>query len=335
MLGLSTESSSTIHQGRFEEAEAAFRKATDLEPTNGHAWRWLGWLLDCHLGQFEEAEVAFRKAIDLDPSDVWSLTRLGQLLSCHLQQFEEAEAAFRKAIDLDPKNPRTLNIFGTLLADFLGKYEEAEVAFRKTIDLDPSNAWSWSGLGKLLDEVHGRYDEAEAAYRKAIELDPSNAWSWSGMGSLLEKCVERYEEAEIAFDNAVKLEPDVKGFHAKLSQIRHRRLLAPMIAAVAAENWGIVREHLERWIADPQAGLELWVSDVFIDNVVGAAVRLGRGEPLLRLMREVGLERVALPLLLATEAALVGNADDLVDVEPEARTTAENLYLRLTAPPSK
>jgi hypothetical protein len=108
-----------------------------------------------------------------------------------------------------------------------------------------------------------------------------------------------------------------------------------MIAAVAAENWGIVREHLEQWITDPQAGLEIWVSDAFIDDVVGAAVRLGRGEPLLRLMREIGLERVALPLLLAVEAALAGNAEGLVDVEPEARAAAENLYLRLTAPSPK
>jgi tetratricopeptide (TPR) repeat protein len=142
-------------------------------------------------------------------------------------------------------------------------------------------------------EVHGQYDEAEAAYRKAIDLDSSNAWSWGGLGSLLADRVGRYEEAEAAFDNAVKLQPDENWFYAKWSQIRHRRILAPMIAAVAAENWGIVREQLEQWIADPQAGLELWVSDAFIDDVVGAAVRLGRGEPLLRLMREVGLERVA------------------------------------------
>jgi tetratricopeptide (TPR) repeat protein len=325
----------TYHHKRIEEAEAAFRKAIDLEPKYAQAWAGLGWLMANDLGQFEESEEAFRRAIDLDPTNPWSYYGLGRLLANHLRRFEEAEVAFREAVDLNPTNAWSWYGLGELLAEGLAQPEEAETVFRKAIDLDPTNTWSWSGLGELLAKSFGRFEEAEAALRKAIEIDPTNPWSWNRLGMLLTDHLGRFEEAEAALQKAAELEPNESWLSAKWNQIRHRRLLALVVDAVAAENWGIVRKHLQQWISEPQAGLEIWVSDAFIDDVVGAAVRLGRGEPLLRLMREIGLERVALPLLLAAEAALAGNAEGLVDVEPEARATAENLYSRLTTPSPK
>jgi tetratricopeptide (TPR) repeat protein len=215
-----------------------------------------------------------------------------------------------------------------------GFYEVASKAVEEALRRSDSfRAWFEKGI--LLCHHHKRYEEAEAAFRKAVGLDPSYAGAWAALGCLLADHLGQHEEAEAALRKAVELDPTRSWLNVKLDEVRHRRLIAPVAAAVAAENWGIVREHLEQWIADPQTGPEMWVSDALIDDVVGGAVRLGRGETLLRLLREIGLERLALPLTLALEAALAGSAEGLADVEPEARTAAENLYARLTDPPSK
>ncbi len=59
------------------------------------------------LKRYEEAEVAYRKAIELNPSDAIAYSNLGNLLG-DLKRYEEAEVAYRKAIELNPTDATVL-----------------------------------------------------------------------------------------------------------------------------------------------------------------------------------------------------------------------------------
>ena len=59
-----------LHQAfnRPAEAEAAYRRAIELDPAYALPWNNLGYLLQDHLARYEEAEAAYRKAIEFDPT---------------------------------------------------------------------------------------------------------------------------------------------------------------------------------------------------------------------------------------------------------------------------
>ncbi len=193
--------------GRYESAEAGYRKAIALDPENGAAWIFLGNLLQDHLGRPEESETAYRRAIELNPEFALSWNGLGNLLQVHLNRHEESEAAYRRAIELDPKSAVPWNGLGNLLQDHLNRHEESEAAYRRAIELDPKDAIPWNGLGNLLQNHLNRYEESEAAYRRAIELDPKFAAPWNGLGNLLQDHLNRHEESEAAYRRAIELDP--------------------------------------------------------------------------------------------------------------------------------
>jgi len=187
---------------RFEEAEAAYRKAIELKPDYAGAYSDLGSLLE-DLKRFEEAEAAYRKTIELKPDHISAYLRLGILLFT-LQRFEEAEAVYRQVLSLEPGSVPAYLSLGVLLPK-LGRFEEAEAAYRKALELEPNNAFAYGSLGNLLKDLK-RFTEAEAAYRKALELKPEDAEAYNNLGNLL-KDLNRFEEAEAMYRKALKLEP--------------------------------------------------------------------------------------------------------------------------------
>ncbi len=183
------------------------RKKLGFKPDQARWWYHLGDFLK-EKEVWTVAEAAYRKAIELDPkcADPWN--RLGTVLRGQLGRRGEAEAAYRKAIELDPKSAYPWFGLGTVLAVHLGRPGEAEAAYRKAIELDPKLAYPWNNLGKVLAAHLGRPSEAEAAYRKAIELDPKLANPWSGLAEVLSRSEGRREEARACALNGLSLKPD-------------------------------------------------------------------------------------------------------------------------------
>ena len=142
------------HLGLYAEAEAAYRKAIEIDQNFAYPWIGLGRLLLDHLGRYSEAEAAFRKAIEIDPrsSDAWD--GLGNLYCDHCQKYSDAASAFTKALECGGgESPRQNLVF--LYRDFLGDMPAAKQAFA-LLQADP--------LCKFGDSYHLQ-EALFAAYR--------------------------------------------------------------------------------------------------------------------------------------------------------------------------
>ena len=119
----------------LEEALRCYHKVIQLgadQKNLSSTYSNLGVLLS-DLERYAEAESAYRKAIDLNPSDATTYYNLGNLLSDeHFKRYDEAESAFRKAIELNPSDAKAYSNLGILLKK-LERYAEAESAYRKAI----------------------------------------------------------------------------------------------------------------------------------------------------------------------------------------------------------
>jgi tetratricopeptide (TPR) repeat protein len=173
------------HQGRKGEALAAYRKATEFDPTGANPYDYLGLgnaLQD--LGRSEEAVAAYRRAIALDPKRARPYHGLGNALRS-LGKPEEGVAAYRQAIALDPRLSGPHYSLGNALLS-LGRGEEAAAAYRQAIASDAKLAPPYCGLGDALASL-GKWEEAIAAYRRAIALDPKDGVAHYNLGVELEQ----------------------------------------------------------------------------------------------------------------------------------------------------
>ena len=170
-------------------------------------WINLGNLLQNHLQRYEEAEAAYRRAIALDEKFAAPWINLGYLLQNHLQRYEEAEATYRRAIALDDKDAMPWNNLGNLLLDHLQRYEEAEAAYRRAIALDRQYAFLWVRVGNLLQDYLGQYDDALKAYQAQPEIDPKDPISLANIAYLQALHLEDLEEAVRCANSAMPLLP--------------------------------------------------------------------------------------------------------------------------------
>ncbi|MGE0102126.1 MAG: tetratricopeptide repeat protein [Blastocatellales bacterium] len=188
-----------LDEGGKEKFASVYPKIERLAGHDARTWIRLGILFVKQLKRFDEAEAAFRKAIEIDPGYIFAWSSLGNLLADNLKRFDEAEAAFCKAVEIDPGYIFAWSSLGNLLAYKLKRFDEAEAAFRKAIEIDPGFVFAWYSLGNLLADNLKRFDEAETAFRKAIEIDPGYIFAWSGLGRLLANKLKGFDEAGAAF----------------------------------------------------------------------------------------------------------------------------------------
>jgi len=155
----------------FPQAEAAARKALELDPSLGEAHVSLGYADLAYAWNFAEAEREFRRALELRPDYstghqfyAYWLTVMGRLSDAIVER--------KKAVELDPVNP--------LMASALGEaYYQARM-FDKTIEqnqraleLDPTYAIALVNIGRAYEQK-GMHDQAQAAFRRVLAGVPEN-----------------------------------------------------------------------------------------------------------------------------------------------------------------
>jgi len=156
-------------QDSFPLAEAAAKKALEIDDNLAEAHTTLGFSLCVHHFDFAGSIREFERAIELNPNYATAHHWFGDGPLLAVGQFDRAIAEGKRALELDPLS---VIITADLGANYLvaRRYDEAIEQFHKAIDLDPRFYYVHWNLAEAL-EMKGNLREALAEYKKAVELD--------------------------------------------------------------------------------------------------------------------------------------------------------------------
>ena len=144
-------------------ADAAFKRALDLEPGNAMVARGAAGLA-ATLGRFEEAILLSRRAIELDPLSLESHSNLA-VTAWRAGRLDEAEAVLRKALELNPEFPSAHLMLGRV---YLARSNPG--AALEEMEREKGPLWRRYGLA-LAYHALGRMKEADAAHGELLEKD--------------------------------------------------------------------------------------------------------------------------------------------------------------------
>lgn len=147
----------------FPLAEAAARKAIELDANSAEAHTALGYPEQHYNWHWVAAEREYRTAIALSSSYSTAHLRYAEYLSS-VARHEEAIGEIRRAIELDPLSPVYIGNLGRLLYH-ARRYDEAIDALRKTLMLDPNRTYSRLHLA-MCYEQKAMYAEANKEFER-------------------------------------------------------------------------------------------------------------------------------------------------------------------------
>jgi superkiller protein 3 len=176
---------------RLVDAEAAARRAIQLQPNNAVAYDRLGVALEGRGILNNDTEQAYRKAAEADPQFAVAQVHLGRLLR-KMGRASEGEPYYRRAIELANDAPTLVLIAEAF--DSEQRYSEGEPLLRRALEMDARNVGALYYLGRLLIALR-RYNEAEPILKNVIEISPRSVTPYSLLGSAYLR-MDRYEEAE-------------------------------------------------------------------------------------------------------------------------------------------
>ncbi len=154
-------------------------------------------------GRFDEAERAFRAALTLDPRHVKSLTNLARVL---LDEGRAADAVVlvNRAVEIDPESGDARRVRGRVLHT-LGVTDEAIDSYEQAIAIDDRDAWALNNLGLILIES-GRFADAIAPLARATRVSAEVAVFQNNLGIALERTGRNRAAAE-AYARARDIDP--------------------------------------------------------------------------------------------------------------------------------
>ena len=117
--------------------------------------------------KFDLAEVEFRKVIELNPMNGGALNYLGYMFADRNLRLTEARTLIQKALDMEPGNGAYLDSMGWL-AFRQGKYEEAEDLLKKSIERVPKDSTIYDHLAEVYFKQE-KTKEAINSWEKSVK----------------------------------------------------------------------------------------------------------------------------------------------------------------------
>ena len=163
--------------GRYEQAQREYIRATELEPANGDAYRWLAAAYEDN-SQLDEALRTFRKAIEVDPGNYRNYQNLGAYF-IDRSQYDDAAVQFEKAIHLAPGEWGPHFALGSAWMN-LGRFSDAETEFRSAIRIaEIPKALHTLGVTLMYE---GKDREAIPYINRALRIGPESYRWWVNLG---------------------------------------------------------------------------------------------------------------------------------------------------------
>jgi len=156
----------TNDQTWLDRATDSEHEAERRNPDLAEVHRILG-ILDAHAGRYELAEAEYRRAIELDPKNGDGHRRLGQVLEKN-NQLNEALQEYQRALQADSSDYRTYQALGAYYYD-RANYLDAAKSLAKSAELAPAEPAVHFALGSTYLDL-GRFADAENELRLSIRL---------------------------------------------------------------------------------------------------------------------------------------------------------------------
>jgi tetratricopeptide (TPR) repeat protein len=204
-----------LESGRLPEAEAAYQRAVQQQPTNAMLWQTYGTAMRM-CGRFQPAIEAHRRAIELNSAiEPESLREIALNFQC-MQEFTKSAETFARLVELRPDSADAhLNLATTL--NLSGRFAEAAEAANATIRLVPNDPAGHVQLSAALLRL-GRPQEAKAAAERAVAADPQSASGLHVLGAAL-RWLGHLNDAAKAYEKANALDPHSSAIYREWKEL--------------------------------------------------------------------------------------------------------------------
>jgi tetratricopeptide (TPR) repeat protein len=153
---------------RYKEAEEAAKAAEALpgDPRDNETTYFLLGAIYERQKFFDRAEEQFKKVISMDPNNGPALNYYGYMLGDLGQRIDEAESMVKSALKIEPYNGAYLDSLGWIYYK-QGKYNEAETQLHKALERDPHDPNIHAHLGDVYAK-QGRTEQAAAEWERSL-----------------------------------------------------------------------------------------------------------------------------------------------------------------------
>ena len=130
--------------------------------------------LDEDPNSFDEAEALYRRAVELDPHLAIAHTNLGNI---RFRRGDEkgAEELYRRALEIDDRQPEAHYNLGYVLLE-RGDAKRSVPCFQRALDADPRFGDAHFNLAMAYEQL-GERGKARPHWRKYLEIEPTGTWA--------------------------------------------------------------------------------------------------------------------------------------------------------------
>jgi tetratricopeptide (TPR) repeat protein len=187
--------------GDAEGAVLCAQRQTELLPSDLNGWTLLGAALQ-EQRRWQEAEAAYRRAVDLDPGDARALLNLANLMAT-VGRFEDALHGYHQAVRAEPSFCLGWIALGRIREN-AGYRKEAEGYYHKALACNTDAAQA--ATIATFCESRGWLEAAATNYAVGLKLDPTNTKLRLSAGRNLLQ-LKQYQSAVEQFREAVRMQP--------------------------------------------------------------------------------------------------------------------------------
>jgi len=203
-----------------EKANQAVDEYVAAFPNSAPGWRFRGYVLNMR-GKHDEAVAALKKATELDPNDYFSWFEIGSILEKR-KRIDEAAVAFRHVLRIHPGDAQAANYLGYMWAEAGVRLDSAKVLIEVALKKEPDNGAYLDSYAWVFYQM-GDYEKALHYMNKALEQESvrDDPVPYEHIGDIYFK-LNDYKAAEGAYKRSLELKTeDAKRIKERLAEIKN------------------------------------------------------------------------------------------------------------------